>query len=131
MAAVSIAPEQSSLSKCDRCVKSICCTYVTQKIPGPRSKADFDHLLWQVSHENVALYKERAGWYLLFASRCGHLQPDGRCGIYAHRPQVCRDYSNDHCEFDQAAEEGFELYFTDYDSLLDYCRKRFVRWDAV
>ena len=23
---------------------------------------------------------------------CGHLQTDGRCGIYRHRPRICRNY---------------------------------------
>ena len=50
------------------------------------------------------------------------------CGIYDDRPEICREYSNDYCEFDQPAEEGFELYFDSYPALLAYCRKRFKRW---
>lgn len=115
--------------KCARCLKSICCTYATEIINTPRSKEDFDHLLWQVSHENISIYKEDRDWYLLVEGRCTHLQPDGGCGIYETRPQVCRDYSNDFCEYDQPAEKGFELYFKDYASLLKYCKKRFKRWD--
>ena len=26
------------------------------------------------------------------------------------------------------AEDGFDLYFPDYDSLLRYCKKKFKRW---
>ena len=115
--------------KCSLCHKSICCTYVTEIIASPRSKEDFDNLLWQVSHEHVSIYKEGRDWYMLVEGRCSHLQADGGCGIYETRPQVCRDHSNDFCEFDQPAEEGFELFFRDYDSLLEYCRKRFKRWD--
>lgn len=29
----------------------------------------------------------RSYWY-----RCPELQPNGRCGIYEHRPQLCRDF---------------------------------------
>lgn len=117
-------------SKCQRCTNSKCCTYFTQAIDTPRSKQDFDHLLWQVSHRGVQLYKEKAGWYLLVQNPCLHLHPDGRCGIYEARPQVCREYSNDFCEFDAPAEEGFEHFFADYAALHAYCRKRFKRWGA-
>jgi Fe-S-cluster containining protein len=117
-------------TKCGRCPGSRCCTYVTQQIDAPRSMRDFDILLWQVSHSNVEVFKDEGHWFLLFrASACIHLQSDGRCGIYEQRPQICRDYSNEYCEYDAAAEDGFELHFTDYDALLRYCRKRFKHWD--
>ena len=31
---------------------------------------------------------------------CKHLQRDNRCGIYETRPQICRDYTTDNCEYD-------------------------------
>ena len=117
-------------TKCGYCTNSKCCTYITQHVPAPRSRYDFEHLLWQVSHENVQAYKDSDGWYLLINTRCTHLLPDGRCGIYERRPQVCRDHSNDYCEFDAPAEDSFELFFDGYESLLKYCRKRFKRWPA-
>lgn len=120
---------ESTINKCVLCRGSKCCTYVTQSIDTPRSKHDFDHLLWQVSHENVGVYKDEDGWYLLFDTRCSHLLPDGCCGIYEIRPQVCRDHSNDYCEYDSPAEDGFDLWFPDHASLLAYCRKRFKTWD--
>ncbi len=91
---------------------------------------DFDTLLWQVSHQNTQVYKDTDGWFLLINNRCDHLLPDGRCNIYETRPQVCRDHTNDDCEFDgPAGEDDFELLFTDYHSLLAYCKKRFKNWD--
>ncbi|MGB5614596.1 MAG: YkgJ family cysteine cluster protein, partial [Sedimenticolaceae bacterium] len=95
-----------------------------------RSKADFDHVLWQVSHEGMEVYRDKDGWYLLIRGRCEHLQPGGTCGIYERRPQVCREYSSDWCEFDEPAETHFSHHFRNYAELLDYCRHRFVRWDA-
>ncbi len=91
---------------------------------------DFDHLLWQVSHENIEVYKDDEGWFLLITNRCSHLAAGGRCGIYKNRPQVCRDHSNDHCEYDAPAQEGFDLYFDCYESLLCYCKKRFKNWGS-
>lgn len=116
-------------TKCGYCPGSKCCTYVTQEIDTPRSMAEFDQLLWQLAHRNVQAYKDEGHWYLVFNTVCTHLQDDGRCGIYADRPQICRDYSNDFCEFDQSAEQDFQLFFPDYQALLDYCRQRFKTWD--
>ena len=96
-----------------------------------RSKADFEHLLWQVSHQGIEAYKDNSGWYLLMRGNCEHLDEDGGCRIYPARPQVCRDYPSDWCELDEPAEKHFELYFRNYAELLDYCRRRFKRWETV
>lgn len=93
-----------------------------------RSKDDFIHLLWQVSHEHVETYKDEDGWFLLIRGNCEHLLSSGGCGIYDDRPQVCRDYSNDWCELDEPAESHFSYHFTNYNDLLAYCRKRFKTW---
>lgn len=122
---IEITPE----NKCSFCTASICCTYVTQHIDTPRSKVDFQHLLWQVSHDHVKAYKDEDGWTLLIEAKCQHLQIDGACGIYATRPQICRDHSNEYCEFDVPSEDGFDLYFQNYEELLAYCKKRFKRWE--
>lgn len=116
-------------NKCFRCTNTKCCTYTTEALgEAPRSKEDFDHLLWQISHAGVEIYKDEGDWYLLFQGRCEHIQQDGGCGIYETRPQICRDYENDWCEFDVPAEEGFELHFKNYQQLLKYCKKRFKKW---
>lgn len=116
-------------NKCSFCNGSICCTYVTQHLDTPRSKEDFRQLLWQVSHQNVKLYKDDDGWTLLVDGKCQHLQLNGDCGIYDERPDICREHTNDYCEFDAPSEDGFELYFENYFDLLKYCRKRFKSWD--
>jgi uncharacterized protein len=41
---------------------------------------------------------------------------------------VCRNHSDEYCEFDASAIDGFELYFDGYQSLLGYCQKRFKSW---
>ena len=87
-------------------------------------------MLWQVAHENTQIYKDDEGWFLLVNNRCTFLMDDGRCGIYETRPQVCRDHTNDGCEFNTpAGKDDFEVFFPDYKTLLKYCRKRFKRWD--
>ncbi|MBF0218400.1 MAG: YkgJ family cysteine cluster protein [Gammaproteobacteria bacterium] len=115
--------------KCSLCQGARCCRYVTHQIDTPRSRASFDHLLWQISHELIEIYKDEDGWFMLINTSCQHLDAKGRCGIYPHRPQICREHSNEWCEYDASAEEGFELYFRDYDELLTYCKARFKSWD--
>ena len=122
---VEITPE----NKCGFCTNTICCTYITQEIDTPRSKQDYEYLLWLVSHDHVEVYyDEDEGWFLLVQGRCTHILPDGKCGIYEARPQICRDHTNDYCEFDSASEDGFDLYFRNYDELLKHCKKRFKHW---
>jgi Fe-S-cluster containining protein len=121
-----ITPE----NKCSFCKGSMCCTYITQEIETPHTKKDYSHLLWQVSHEHVKIYKDKDSWNLLIEGRCAHLQPGGRCGIYDSRPYTCRKHSNDYCEFDAPLAGGFKLYFPTYDSLLEYCKKKFKNWDG-
>lgn len=119
----------TSANKCSFCTGSICCTYVTHAIDAPKSKEDFQQLLWQVSHDNIKIYKDEDGWTLLVDGKCQHLQIDGRCGIYETRPAVCREHTNNYCEYDAPSEDGFDLYFPDYEALLAYCKKRFKKWD--
>jgi len=116
-------------NKCSLCHNSKCCTYITQQIDTPRSMQDFDHMLWQISHQNIRFYQDEEGWYLLVETPCMHLLPGGGCGIYAQRPVICRQHSNDYCEYDASAEDGFKKYFASYESLLAYCRRRFKTWD--
>ena len=127
---IEVQAQSEEIGKCDLCTNSKCCTYVTQQIDTPRSKYDFEILLWQVSHDGVGAYKDDDGWFVMFDARCQHLLPDGRCNIYEKRPTICRSHSNDYCEYDAPAEDGFDLYFPDYDALLQYCRKRFKRWST-
>lgn len=123
---VKITPE----NKCTFCKGATCCTYLTQSIDTPRSMEDFDVLLWQISHRDTQMYKDSDGWFLLVNNPCRHLQPGGRCGIYETRPQICREHSNDGCEFEgPSGHEDFDLFFPDYEALLAYCRNRFKSWE--
>jgi|TARA_B110000263_G_C15201548_1_gene460888 Fe-S-cluster containining protein len=115
--------------KCTNCKKSICCNSINQKIEAPQTKLEFDHLLWQVSHDNINVFKDADGWFLHIYSRCDHLLEGGVCNIYDERPMVCREYDNDFCELDESIEEASEFFFSTYKKLDKYCRKRFKKWD--
>lgn len=129
-AVIRIHPPIVPASKCGLCTGSTCCTYLTQQIDTPRSMEDFDLLLWQIAHRDTQVYKDGDGWFLLVNNSCRHLLADGRCAIYHHRPQVCREHSTEDCEVGgPAGPEDFELFFPDYEALLAYCRERFRHWD--
>lgn len=119
----------TSENKCSFCQGSKCCSYFTQQIDAPRSKDDFQTLLWQIAHQNIEIYQDEDGWFLLINNRCQFLQRDGSCGIYQQRPTICREHDNEWCEYDEPAEKHFKRHFTSYNELLKYCRKRFSRWD--
>ena len=119
----------TSENKCSYCQGTKCCHYVTQEIDTPRSRYEFEHIMWQVMHDGVEVYKDSdKTWYLLMYTTCSKLLPDGRCGIYKTRPEICREYSNDWCEYDEPAEEHWLLHFKDHDSINKYGKKRFKNW---
>lgn len=125
----SIKVEITSENKCSFCQGTKCCHYVTQEIDTPRSRYEFEHIMWQVLHDGVEVYKDSdKTWYLLMYTTCSKLLPDGRCGIYEQRPEICREYSNDWCEYDEPAEQHWLVHFKDFDSVNKYGKKRFKNW---
>ena len=95
---------------CDYCPAK-CCKYFALPIETPTSHKDFDYVRWYLVHENATVFVDEEDWYILVHTRCKHLQADNRCGIYHTRPQICRDYSTENCEYDDTwtYEQYFEL----------------------
>lgn len=95
-----------------------CCKYFALQIDAPTEPSEFDHLRWYMIHGNVNVFVEEGAWYLMVHNVCDHLQEDMRCGIYDTRPQICRDYSTDNCEYD---DDGvYDLFFETADQLHEY-----------
>jgi Fe-S-cluster containining protein len=88
-----------------------CCRYLALEIDRPTTARQFDFLVWFLLHRDVAVFVERGRWFVLFRTPCTKLLPDGRCGIYAVRPQICRRYSTKRCEYedDWVYDKLFEL----------------------
>lgn len=86
-------PEGNPCEGCDHC-----CRYVTIPIDRPRSRRDFDNIRWYLLHRNVSVLCDWEGsWMVQFDTPCEWLK-DGRCGHYALRPEVCREYDPADCE---------------------------------
>ena len=61
-------------------------------------------------HGTVSVFVDDGSWYLMVHADCKHLQSDNSCAAYETRPEICRDYNTDDCEFDEGAihEQLFE-----------------------
>lgn len=98
---------------CDRCAAR-CCRYFALEIDRPVTPADHDRIRWFLVHERTAVWVEGGDWYLEVRNECRSLERDGKCGIYATRPHVCREYgmpeSEDRCEYYED-ELSFDLLF--------------------
>lgn len=77
-----------------------CCRYFALPIEHPESFNDWEYIRWYLMHEGATIFKEDDTWYLLVHAVCQNLQSDYRCGVYETRPQICRDYTTDECEYD-------------------------------
>ena len=104
-------------SLCDYCTAK-CCRYFALPIETPTAKQDFDFIRWYLLHEYATVFTEDDDWYLLVHTPCKHLQDDHRCGIYHTRPQICRDYSTDNCEYEDSWV--YERYLETSEQVAEY-----------
>ena len=102
---------------CDYCTAK-CCRYFALPIEAPTTHRDFDFLRWFMLHDRASVYTEDDQWYLLVHTACKHLRADHRCGIYPVRPQVCREYGTDQCEYQD--DWTYERYFETPEQVEEY-----------
>lgn len=107
---------------CEHCTAK-CCRYFALPIDAPQSFSDFEYIRWFLLHEQASVFTEDESWYLLVHTVCKHLQHDHRCGIYETRPQICRDYSNENCEYDDGYT--YEKYFETPEQIEEFTNARF------
>ena len=96
-------PRREELAKgesaCNYCAAK-CCRYFALPIDEPTEWQEFDYMRWFLLHRHAVVFIEEGSWYLLVETPCRHLRDDNLCGIYEKRPQICRDYHTDNCEYD-------------------------------
>lgn len=102
---------------CEYCTAR-CCRYFALPIDKPETLKDFDFMRWFLLHEQATVFVEDDSWYLLVHTVCKHLQADHRCGIYEIRPEICREYSADNCEYDD--DTTYEKYFETAEQVAEY-----------
>lgn len=102
---------------CDYCTAK-CCQYIALQIDTPTDRNDFETLRWFMYHQRVGLFVDDGDWYLIVYTPCRHVQPNHRCGVYETRPQICRDYTTDNCEYDDSWV--YDQYFETPEQLEEY-----------
>jgi Fe-S-cluster containining protein len=95
-----------------------CCRYFAMGIDAPKTWEQFDNMRWYMMHGPFSVFVDGASWFLLIPGDCQHLQADHRCGAYETRPEICREYSTDNCEF---GNDGvYDQYFETPEQLWEY-----------
>lgn len=102
---------------CEYCTAK-CCRYFALPIDTPTSFEDWEFVRWYVLHQRASVFLEDDNWYLLVHTECKHLQADNRCGIYETRPQICRDYTTDKCEYED--DWTYEKYLETPEQVWEY-----------
>ncbi len=102
---------------CEYCTGK-CCRYFALPIETPTSFKDFEYIRWYLLHQRATIFTEDEDWYLLVHTTCKHLLDDNRCGIYHTRPQICREYSTDNCEYED--DWTYDRYFETPEQIGEY-----------
>jgi Fe-S-cluster containining protein len=97
-----------------------CCRYFAMQIDRPETREAFDHIRWYMLHGPFSVFVDGASWYLMVPGDCQHLQADHRCGIYETRPQICRSYTTDECEYDN--DGVYDQFFETAEQLWEYAQ---------
>lgn len=116
--------KNTTTNLCKKC-KGLCCRYFALPIETPQDWDDYDDIRWYLSHENVTVFVEDGDWYLNVKNKCRYLsEKDYLCQIYNKRPNICRQYNLDNCDFTNG-EYGYDLYFENDCQMEMYMRIKF------
>ena len=95
-----------------------CCRYFALPIETPEEWEDFEFIRWYLLHERATVFVEDGEWYLLVHNKCKALRDDNMCGAYETRPQICRDYKTDKCEYED--DWVYDHYWETPEQVLEY-----------
>jgi Fe-S-cluster containining protein len=95
-----------------------CCRYFALPIDPPTDWEDFEYIRWYLLHERATVFTEDDNWYLLVHNVCKMLGADNLCQAYETRPQICRDYTTENCEYED--EWVYDHYFETHEQVLEY-----------
>ena len=115
-----ISPEALA-DMCGKC-KGLCCRYYTVSLDEPDDADDFDEIRWFLAHQDCYVYVDEGEWHLNVIAKCRFLNASGRCLIYEHRPDVCRDFGHEEeCEW--TGELEFDRVFRTIPELEAYAKE--------
>lgn len=102
---------------CSYCTAK-CCRYFALPIDTPSTRKDFEFIRWYLLHGRASVFVDEGDWYLMVHTECKHLQDNHRCGIYNHRPLICREYSTNNCEYED--DWTYDQYFETPEQVAEY-----------
>lgn len=111
-------------SKCGLCT-AICCHHIALEIDAPEEPEDFENMRWYLIHEDTNIFVDDDVWYLQVFRKCTWLDGN-KCGRYDDRPTICREYSNDSCDFDGVESD---LTFRSVEELEAYRDRWVEEWE--
>lgn len=114
---------------CSAC-KAACCSHIAIAIDRPKSKQEYGHVRWYLSHENVTVYIDHNDiWNVEFNTPCRHLDPAGLCGIYETRPIICREYPADdqYCVY-ETTQPPYAIRFCSEKEFEDWLDGKGLNW---
>jgi Fe-S-cluster containining protein len=108
---------------CHRC-SGLCCRYFALPIETPEDWDDFDDIRWYLYHEDISVFVEEGDWYINVKNKCQNLANDHKCAVYDLRPNICRKYKTDDCDF-TGEEYDYQLHFTTAHQMEEYMKIKF------
>jgi Fe-S-cluster containining protein len=120
--------DEAQLKICTLDCGARCCRYVTTTVQAPRITVDWDEIRWWLAHEGTMVTKDEDGWMLHVQTRCRHLLPNLRCGIYETRMLACEEYDAGSCEF--TGEVDYDVFLRSEADLADYLERRGLKRGA-
>jgi hypothetical protein len=91
-----------------------CCKHIAAPLEEPKTWEECEAIKWYIAHENVCVYKDVEGdWLVEFISKCGQL--DGhRCKAWGTKdyPQICGEYKMETCVMNEEGEYWEILFKT-------------------
>jgi uncharacterized protein len=112
-------------SLCNRC-PAACCRYIALPFDEPQDAEAFEEVRWFLMHDGVTVFVTEGHWYVSVGTPCRHLDAQSRCTVYARRPQICREYSSDGCDY-RGGDYEYKLFFTHPEQIVEYAKKRLKR----
>ena len=95
-----------------------CCRYFALPIDKPKGRREFDFMRWYLLHEKATVFLDDDNWFLLVHAKCKMLRDDNLCAIYETRPNICRDYKTDKCEYED--RWVYDKYFETPEQVAEY-----------
>jgi Fe-S-cluster containining protein len=94
----SLAMAEEEKLKCVGC--TICCRHVAIELDKPDDFDEYTEIIWYLMHENIMVAIDHEDeWYIEFKTNCKALDGDRKCSIYDLRPNICRGYDPEECEY--------------------------------